>query len=55
MQWIMKICVRGAPERYLECTSSCYRKPETISQMQVWSMWRAGWTEGVTISVGAGR
>ena len=46
---------RGAPEWYVECTSSCYRQPETISQMQVWSMWRAGWTEGVTISLGAGR
>ena len=46
---------RGAPEWYLECTSSCYRHPETSSQMQVWSMWRAGWTDGVTISSGAGR
>ena len=44
---------RGAPEWYVECTSSCYRQPETSSQMQVWSMWRAGWTEGVTISLGA--
>jgi hypothetical protein len=46
---------RGAPEWYVECTSSCYRKPETISQMQVWSMWQAGWTEGLTISLGARR
>ena len=45
---------RGAPEWYVECTSSCYRRPETSSQMQVWSMWRAGWTDGVTISLGAG-
>ena len=44
---------RGAPEWYVECTSSCYSRPETSSEMQVWSMWRAGWTEGVTISVGA--
>jgi hypothetical protein len=46
---------RGAPEWYVECTSSCRLKPETSSQMQVWSMWRAGWTDGVTISLGAGR
>jgi hypothetical protein len=45
---------RGAPEWYVECTSSCYRRPETSSQMQVWSMWRAGWTDGVTISPEAG-
>jgi hypothetical protein len=46
---------RGAPELYVECTSSCYRHPETSSQMQVWIRWRAGWTAGVTISLGAGR
>jgi hypothetical protein len=45
---------RGAPEWYVECTSSCYRRPGTSSQMQVWSMWRAGWTDGVTISLGTG-
>ena len=46
---------RGAPEWYVECTSSCYSRPETSSEMQVWSMWRSGWTEGMTISVGARR
>jgi hypothetical protein len=45
---------RGAPEWYVECTSSCYRRPETSSQMQVWSMWRAGWTDGVTVSLRSG-
>ena len=45
---------RGAPEWYVECTSSCYRRPETSSQMHVWSMWRAGWTHGEIISLGAG-
>jgi hypothetical protein len=44
---------RGAPEWFVECTSSCYSRPEMSSEMQVWSMWRSGWTEGVTISVGA--
>jgi hypothetical protein len=44
---------RGAPECYVECTSSCYTRPETGSQMQVWSRWRAGWAEGVTIPGGA--
>jgi hypothetical protein len=48
-------CTRcDAPEWYVECTSSCYRTPETSSQMKVWTMWQAGWTEGVTISVGTG-
>jgi hypothetical protein len=46
---------RGAPEYYLECTSSCYRRLETSSQMQVWSMWRTGWIEGVTIPLRTGR
>jgi len=46
---------RGAPEWYLECTSSCYRQPETSSQMQIWSMWRAGWSTGVTVSLAARR
>jgi Nitrile hydratase, alpha chain len=48
-------CTRcDAPEWYVECTSSCYRTPEKSSQMKVWTMWQAGWTEGVTISVGTG-
>ncbi len=46
---------RGDTEWYVECTSSCYRRPETSSQMQVWSRWRAGWTDGVTVSLEAGR
>jgi hypothetical protein len=45
---------RGAPEWYVECTSSCYRRPEADSQMQVWTMWRAGWTEGVMVPLGTG-
>jgi hypothetical protein len=44
---------RGAPEWYVECTSSCYRRPGRGSPMQVWSRWRAGWTEGATIPSGA--
>jgi Nitrile hydratase, alpha chain len=44
----------GAPECYVECTSSCYRRPETSSQMQIWSMWRAGWRTGMTVSLAGG-
>jgi hypothetical protein len=44
---------QGAPEYYLECTSSCYRRPETESQMQIWSIWQAGWRTGLTVSLGA--
>jgi hypothetical protein len=53
--WTIRLrCTRrGAPECYVECTSSCYRQTETSLQMQVWSLWQAGWTEGVTISVAA--
>jgi hypothetical protein len=48
-------CTRqGAPQWYLECTSSCYRRPEPGSLVQVWSRWRAGWTEGVAIPPEAG-
>ena len=46
---------RGSPEWYVQCTSSCYRQPGTKSQVQIWSMWQAGWTEGATISLGARR
>jgi hypothetical protein len=41
---------RGAPEWYVECTSACYHRLETSSQMQIWSMWRAGWRTGMTVS-----
>jgi hypothetical protein len=42
---------RGAPEKYVECTSSCYTRPEQNSQMQIWTMWRAGWSTGVKVSL----
>jgi hypothetical protein len=48
-------CTRiGAPEWYVECTSSCYHHPEADSEMEIWTMWRAGWTEGLTVSRGTG-
>jgi hypothetical protein len=55
--WMIRLrCTRrGAPEWYVDCTSSCYCKPGTSSQMQVWSMWQAGWTEGITIFLEARR
>ncbi len=46
---------QGAPEWYMECTSSCYQRPETSSQMQIWSMWRAGWRTGLTVCLPARR
>jgi hypothetical protein len=46
---------QGAPEFYLECTSSCYRRPEARSHMEIWSMWRAGWRTGVMVPLAARR
>jgi len=43
----------GAPEWYVECTSSCYHRSQTSSQMQIWTMWQAGWRTGVTLSLAA--
>ena len=46
---------RGAPEWYVECTSSCYRRPRRALRCKFGACGGRAGPRDVTISVGAGR